>query len=260
MTRISRFFSIFSLVWIAAACLNTEPGPTPLLPTPQLTQVETRWGDVVVNVKYYYRADGQPDSLVWSRKNMFESKGKEVFVYDAGNRLSKKIVSQTGLVDQEIVYTWADGKIAVARSYYNGKKDAYQFYDYNELGQLIKIEYSKVSPESGGFFVSGENHYTYHADGNLHQIKEYVASLDEPQLILAYTKIYTNYLDGLNPLPSMEILPNVVLQKNLPASYVIQYPENTLTYAFTYSMQANGYPSARTVTGVDAEQNTYTYK
>jgi len=260
MTRTTRHFGIFLLALTATSCLNTEPVPGPLSPTPQLTQVETRWGDVVVTVQYYYRPDGQPDSLLWSRKNMFESEGKEIFVYDASSRLVKKIVSQTGLVDQEIVYTWADGKIAVARSYYNGKKDAYQFYDYNALGQLAKIEFTKISPESGGFFVSGENHYTYHADGNLHQVKEYVASLDEPQLTWTNTKTYTAYTSGLNPLPSMEVLPNVVLQKNLPASYVIQYPENTLTYTFTYSMQANGYPSTRTVTGMEGEQNTYSYK
>jgi antitoxin component YwqK of YwqJK toxin-antitoxin module len=251
-----------AVVMLMQGCQD-EPAlvtPTPITSDKLVSRIETRWGSVLVTTQYYYRNDSQLDSLVWQRVNGADSRGREVFQYDNGGRLTKKIVSQVGLVDQEIVYTWQNGKIAAAKSYINGVKTSYQLFEYNTVGQLTKIEFSIYDRGSGGYYFAGENLYTYHADGNLFEIKEFTASLNQPQPTLVNTKVYENYAQGKNPLPTMELLPNVVLQKNLPGSYKLVLPDREVTFTFSYSLQADGYPAARVVQGAEAEQNTYTYR
>ena len=234
--------------------------PEPVANEKLVSRIETRWGSVIVTTQYYYRTDGQLDSLVWNRVNGADSHGRERFFYDNTGRLEKKIVSQQGLVDQEILYTWADGKIGAAKSYINGVKTSYQLFDYNTAGQLTEIEFSIYDRNSGGYYFAGKNQYTYHPDGNLFEIKEFTASLSQPQPTLVNTKVYDGYTQGKNPLPSMEILPNVVLQKNLPSSFKLVLPDREVAFTFSYTLQADGYPASRTVQGADAEQNSYSYR
>jgi len=226
-----------------------EERPTPNVTTPlRLRSVQTIGGSWNSKEDYTYYTDGRIDQIVWQRNTPYTTQGVDQYQYDANLRLAGINRKVTGLVDEEIRYTYDGSRIAAAASYFNGAKQHYTFFDYNAAGQLIKEEFYTSDASANGFLLAGEVRYSYHHHGNVREIGKYVFDREQQQMKVHTIKIYNNYiLDKSAVLDSEPSLPGMRLQKNLPVGYVVNTSGADLRIDFSYRWLPNGNILDRTV-------------
>lgn len=141
----------------------------------------------------------------------------------------------------------------------NGQKTAYSEYDYDSDGNIgAQALYNRQA--SGEYKLSLLFVYLYFTDGNLYKQLTFIpiAGSEEHQLIS--TRTYEGYSNVLNPFPAIEIVPGVVAQRTLPASYRLEENGADLLYQFSYQYRADGLPARRATSGAgQAEMTTYQY-
>ena len=111
-----------------------------------------------------------------------------------------------------------------------------------------------------GFFRTDSIGFIYHADGNLFKVIKYTGDNSGVMTLLS-TQTFPEYFSSPNPVATVEILPIVKLQRELPKGYVVaDIDNNSFSYSMQYDLRKDGYPRKRTVTSVGAvEQTVYTY-
>jgi hypothetical protein len=227
---------------------------------PLLRSYESTSGAFSQKATYEYNSDDKVTQIEWERATPGITRGKDVFLYDAKSRLTTQVRSITGLVDETIEYTWDDDKIFAARTFSNGQKIAFSFYDYNNKDQLETMEtYNRQG--NFGYLRTDSIGFSYHSDGNLFKMFNYAYSEAEQHMILVSTKIFPDYLSSPCPVSTIEVLPVVSLQKNLPSQYTWQGIDNNVSYVMQYELRDDGYPSERTVTSnAGTELTKYEYQ
>lgn len=251
-------FSLFISVLIVG-CDGDEEG-APVQTAPLLLSYETDSGVLSMKAAYEYNLEEKVSKITWERATPGITKGADVFEYDSQGRLKKQIRSITGLVDETIEFTWDGNVIFASATYSNNQKIAYSFYDYDNKNQLKIIEtYRKES--SYGYLRTDSIGFTYHSDGNLFKMLHYAYSSDLANMIRVSTKTFSDYLTSPNPISTVEVLPVLSLQKNLPTQYLWEGMDSSLPYTFEYDLRTDGYPNERTVHSSSGDETTiYKYK
>lgn len=133
------------------------------------------------------------------------------------------------------------------------------FYEYDAQGRLIHTEENNKVPSGVGHVRGDEVEYFYNADGNLYQVKNYSFTESTAQLKLESVLTYSDFTAGINPLQPVDVLPNVVFQKNLPAKLNIESNGNVSEHTYTYKLRADNYPTQRIESVDGAKVGTITY-
>jgi YD repeat-containing protein len=246
---------------LLAGCTDQEPA----LRQPEefkLKAVQTIGKGWTYQEVYDYHPDGRINEIRWERNTPYTTQGVEKYVYDNHLRLSGMIREMTGIVAEEIRYHYSGSALVEARSYYNGVQESYTLYYYNSVGQLVKSELYSRNPLTDKFNTEGEIQYTYHAHGNVREIKQFVFDSQQSQLKLHSTRTYVEYLlDREAVLDSEPSLPTVRLQKNLPGKYALSTPSSQLTIEFSYRWMPDGKLLDRMVNlpNGSTEQTVYTF-
>lgn len=134
---------------------------------------------------------------------------------------------------------------------------AYNAYEYDEAGRVKNVDMFTKGP-SGNFTSSTYDTYTYHEDGNVHQIVTYSFNATEGEFVVSITSTYEGYVEGHNPTP-MEILPNHKIQTKLPTSYSRAVAGEKQEYQVAYEFSENGNLTKKTVIGAIADSGVTTY-
>ncbi|MBL7854262.1 MAG: hypothetical protein JNL17_07680 [Cyclobacteriaceae bacterium] len=253
--------AILAVVALATSCreqeVNSNGQPS------RLRAVQTIANDWTMQDTYTYHTDGRIARIEWERNTPYTTKGVDVYQYDGNLRLTGLVRSISGLVDEQIQFIYDGARIAGEVSWYEGVKEKFTFYEYNDAGQLVKSEFHRRNPEANGFALETEVHYAYHPHGNVAEIKTYVFDSDLQQLRLHTTKAYPDYLlTRFAPLDTEFSLPGIRLQKNLPTRYILTTPDKTLDVTFTYRWMPDGKLLDRTVQfpNGQTEQSIYTFE
>jgi hypothetical protein len=232
----------------------------PVQTAPVLLSYETDSGVLSMKAIYEYNLEGNVSKIIWERATPGITKGTDAFVYDSQGRLKKQIRSITGLVDETIEFTWDGDVIFASATYSNNQKIAFSFYDYDDKSQL-KITETYRKEGSYGYLRTDSIGFTYHPDGNLFKMLHYAYSSDLGKMIQVSTKTFSDYLSSPNPISTVEVLPDLRLQKNLPTQYLWEGMDSSVPYTFEYELRTDGYPYERTVHSNSGDETTiYKYK
>lgn len=222
--------------------------------------IETN-GIATVRAEFERNTDETISRLTWQRQTPTLTQGADVFSYDANGNLTEMTRSITGLHDERVVYTYYDGKIGFSEHFVNGDRIAFMFYEYDEHGRLIHTEENIKVPGGFGHLRGDEVEYFYNAEGNLFQVKNYSFTESTAQLKLESVYTYSNFTAGINPLQPVDVLPNVVFQKNLSSKLTIESNGNTTEHTYTYKLRSDNYPAQRieSVNGSVKSTTTFEY-
>lgn len=209
-----------------------------------------------------YYPDGRLVSVQWERNTPYTTTGLEVYEYDGQNRLIKKINKIQDVITAETEYVYQNNQIVAALTFIDGIKDNYAFYEYDDMGKLIKVEFFRRDYQSNGFYQDEEKMYTYHPDGNLYEIETHVLSQEEGGLVWNNTRTYETYHEKSSMMDSEPSVPGLKLQENLPLKLSVVTDAGTFNYTFTYRFYPNGLPADRVTVYNDGqtEQTVYTYQ
>jgi hypothetical protein len=253
---------LVSVLFISAFMLgcNKDEDVTPIQKRALLLSYESTSGVLGMKARYEYNVDEQISKIIWERTTPGVTKGTDSFVYDSTGRLIEQIRTITGLVDETTKFTWDGDVIFHSATYSNNQKIAFSFYDYDEQKQL-KITETYRKEGSAGYLRTDSVGFTYHSDGNLFNMFHYSYSLDLFDMIRVATKSFPNYLSSPNPISTVEVIPGLNLQKNLPTEYLWEGMDNNVPYAFEYELRKDGYPAKRIVRSNSGDETTvYTYQ
>lgn len=255
--KIIFFLAIYVFLIILQGCDDND-GVVPIADKPRLLSYKSVSQNMELAVYYEYNPENNISKIAWERSTPNITTGSDVFTYQAG-KLKEQIRSITGLVDEKTIYTW-DGDVIFASSTYRGtRKIGFAFYDYNQNDQLEAVEFYKQEGEVG-FLRTDSIGLSYHPDGNLFKMFKYSYDYNEQRLILLSTQTFPEYMPSPNPVATVELLPILNLQQNLPKTYVISDGPSSLSYSLEYDLRADGYPRERTVAfGDKSEKTVYTY-
>lgn len=255
-------FLIILLTLLCFSCDNEnadhQPVKNPVIQSTITTR--TNWK---LNTSYEFKADGNLQAIDWRRETPAVTEGKDIYSYDESDRVISLTRSISGLVDEKIDYVWMDNRIIASKSYVNDWQHGSTFYEYNEKGQLVACEYMERDASGIGYFRKTESEFTYTEDGNLFQIFDYRFNAESLQVELVSVKTYTGYTGEVNPVPDVEILPNIKMQNGLPLGYSIATARGVNHYNIEYTLRADKYPAERRETsdeGSSAVHTIYTYK
>jgi hypothetical protein len=240
------------------ACKDDEINP--VVEEPRLVSYKSVSGSFKLTAEYEYDSEGRIKSISWERSTPGTTRGVDEFIYDDAGKMVEQIRSISGTVREKTTYTWDDGHIFASTIYNsNNKKIGFSFYDYNEAGQLEKVEIYRGEADVG-FLRTDSIGFTYHADDNLFKMFKYAGD-NSRVMTLKSTETFPEYFSSPNPVATVEILPIVKLQRELPKGYVVaDIDSNSFSYSMQYDLREDGYPKKRTVTSVGAvEQTVYTY-
>jgi hypothetical protein len=242
--------------FVVQACDDDDTEP--ILETPLLLSYETVAGHVTFAANYEYDSDRRVTKISWQREVPGVTRGSDVFIYDEQGRLKQQERSITGLVDEVVNYTWDDDLVFASATYSNNRKIAFSFYDYNEADQLESVEFYKW--EGPGFLRTDSIGFTYHPDGNLFKMNKYTFDHNALKLIFVSSQTFSEYLSSPNPVPTIEILPSINLQRSLPKDYTVSNTGNSQSYLMQYDLRADGFPKERIVTSIHGSEKTiYVY-
>jgi len=180
---------------------------------------------------------------------------KKIFFYDESKRIAEiKNVSISGsdysttsefynyndegkIIEEisgnnKIIYNWANDRIE--SSVKNGSTQ--NFYGYNSEGELIsRLSKSYID----GFEAINDSSYDYYDDGNIAEIIDSFSGVGfagwdtiPTQYLHTYKIEFTDYINQTNPFPELQILPNQIMQPNLPTT-VIKYEYVNGSYSET---------------------------
>lgn len=251
---------LWSLLILLAACDDDHKSYNPVdqPAKPILDSYETIAGNMKLSVGYHYDASKRLSLITWERSTPNITSGSDEFRYDEKGRVVEKITTITGLVRETTKYEWDGDKIFAALTYRNGKKEAFQFFDYKPNGNLESME--NYVARDGGYLRADSVGCSYHADGNLHRVSRYGFDIEEQRLVYLSAVNFNEYIDGFSPVQMVDILPGVSLHKNLPSKYLDEPSSGQIVYSIEYKLRDNGYPTERIVkSSFGEERTTFTY-
>jgi hypothetical protein len=236
-----------------------DDGIDPMVEEPRLLSYESVSGNIKLKAEYEYDSEDRIKRISWVRSTPGTTRGTDEFVYDDVGKMKEQIRTVSGHLDEKATYTWNDGKIYASTIHRNNKKIGFSFYDYNEAGQLEKVETYRGDGDVGFLRIDSIG-FTYHADGNLFKMLKYTGDHSGVMTLLS-TQTFPEYFCSPNPVATVEILPIVKLQRELPKGYIVSdIDNNSFSYSMQYDLRKDGYPRERTVTSVGAvERTVYTY-
>jgi YD repeat-containing protein len=201
--------------------------------------------------------DGTLAQVKWEQSTPGTLTGVYTYHYDANGNLIKSTDNPV----QETVYTWEGNQITKSERIKNNELVEYNLFGYDEAGNVGEVAQFNKQP-NGDFVMSLLFVYLYYTDGNLYKQLTYNpnGSQDIEDFILISTYIYDNYLNVVNPVPMLEIIPNRPTQLNLPHTYRVESNGSDITYQFSYTFDDQGRPTQRTATsGITSEITNYQY-
>jgi hypothetical protein len=201
---------------------------------------------------YTYNENGLLTSVAWEQNTPGYSGGTYTYFYDQDDKIQKIVTSSV----DETRYVWNDGRIVKSEEYRSGTLKQFTIYSYDPAGNVgeAAAHYRQPNGEMnlGLLFV-----YLYTTDGNLYKQLVYTPIEGSDDYNLNSTRTYDSYLDVENPFPMVEIVPNMVSQPKLPASYRVEEGGHNILYTFTYEFSEDGKPSKRTATSSSASEVAY---
>lgn len=207
--------------------------------------------------EFTYNLDGTLAQVKWEQSTPGTLSGEYTYHYDANGNLMKSTDNPV----QETVYTWEGNRITKSERIKNDEVVEYSLFGYDEAGNVGEVAQFNKQP-NGDFVMSLLFVYLYYTEGNLYKQLTYnpSGSQNEDDFILISTKTYNNYLDIVNPVPMMEIIPNKKTQLNLPQTYRVEGNGSDVIYQFSYMFDDQGRPTQRTATsGTTSEITNYQY-
>lgn len=246
---------------LLVACSNDNPSPAPAETKLKVKSVETTGSSWATREDYTYNDKDQLTAINWKRETPYETVGTEEYFYN-GDQLSHIVKKISGLADEDVQFTYDQNQIIATSSFVNGKKIAYQFYEYDGEGRLVLVEFYTYNSTANGYDRNGEHRYSYYPDGNVREIQKFDFSPESAELIWNSTQAFNTYLEVNNPLQLDSKLPGIIIQRKLSSGYEMRYPTGTYPYTFSYDFRPDGYPSIRRTTYNDGseEVSVYTYE
>ena len=190
-----------------------------------------------------YNAQGKVSKIHWDTYTPHHRNGTDTYHYEGGLLVS---ISKSAV--ENIIYSYAEGKIIKSERVVNGVVKKYTLFDYDDMGNVSGSEEHVLQPE-GHFELEFVTVYLYFQDGNLFKRLRYLPATRPDDYTLISTATYDGYLNVENPFPMVEILPTVIAQKNLPSSYRLEENGADLFYTLSYEFLEDGRPAKRTVSG-----------
>ena len=251
------FLALTAMLFTMFACKDDEIDP--VVGEPRLLSYKSVSGNFKLTAEYEYDSQDRIKKISWERSTPEPTQGVDEFTYDDTGKMTEQIRSISGIVHEKTTYTWDDGNIFASTVYNSNKKMGFSFYDYNQAGQLERVETYRAEGNIG-FLRTDSIGFTYHADGNLFKMVKYAGD-NSGVMTLISTQTFPEYFSSPNPLATVEILPIVNLQRELPKGYVVaDIDNNSFSYSMQYDFRKDGYPRERTVTSVGAvERTVYRY-
>jgi hypothetical protein len=252
------FLALTTMLFTMFACKDDEIDP--VVGEPRLLSYKSVSGNFKVRADYEYDSEDRIKRISWEHSKPGTTQRIDEFTYDDAGKVTEQIRSMPGAVQEKTTYTWDEGHVCVS-TIYNSKNKiiGFSFYDYNQVGQLERVETYR-GEGAVGFFRTDSIGFTYHDDGNLFKVIKYTGDNFGVMTLLS-TQTFPEYFSSPNPVATVEILPIVKLQRELPKGYVVaDIDDNSFSYSMQYDLRKDGYPRKRTVTSVEAEEQTfYTY-
>lgn len=201
---------------------------------------------------YAYDNNGLLTSVTWEQNTPGFSQGTHTYYYDQDNKIQKIVTSPV----EETRFVWEGGKITKSEEYKNGQLKKYTLYGYDDAGNVGEAAVHFRQP-NGEIKLSILLVYLYKTDGNLYKQLTYIPIEGSDDYNLNSTRTYDNYIDVENPFPMVEILPNMVTQRQLPSSYRVEENGHDFLYTFTYEYGEDGRPAKRTATSSSGSETAY---
>jgi hypothetical protein len=184
--------------------------------------------------------------------------------YD-GDRISELHNNTAGNRDRLLYLYDGDGRVTSVRYVdVNGVVSTVLFLSYDG-GRLTAIERDRRV--AGGFLIDKTMSFTYHADGNLFELKEHRPAIDGFQPETTTMDRFEQYDDGINVdgfslihndfFDHLVLLPAVQLQKGNPRRETFSGDGDNYTVDYTYTYDAGNRPLTKSgdftfLTGQDA--------
>ncbi|MFA0964558.1 hypothetical protein AB9P05_22315 [Roseivirga sp. BDSF3-8] len=213
---------------------------------------ETSAGGWKSSKTYEYAEDGRLFKVHWKTETPALKQGTNTYYY-AANGLIERI--NYSLEQEDEYFYQENGRIVKSEIKANSIVKSYAEYDYDEAGNVgAKALYHRQS--NGSFKLNFVFINLYFTDGNLFNQMVFVPIDAQDDYALIETRTYNSYLTTDNPFSEIEIIPGIVTQHKLPASYRLEKEGVDLIYNFSYTYNSAGKPVQRSTTG---ETTTYTY-
>lgn len=179
-------------------------------------------------------------------------------VDDEAGATETTVIEYTYNEQKKITEASINGSVIVKYVYANNRVDKVEFFLGNTKGMYAAIEYNNnriakiaqhVLKNGSGteYEISGRNEYSYYDNGNVKEMKSYVAD-PSGTLMLSYTQQFEQYDSKPNPLAAftdhnLGFMLNFSSPANALKEKIVddnnQQVEETLN---TYTYDANGYP------------------
>ena len=252
------FLALTTMLLTMFACKDDEVDP--VVGEPRLLSYKSASGNFKLRAEYEYDSEDRIKRISWERSTRGTTQRVDEFTYDDTGKVMEQIRSVSEAVQEKTTYTWDEGHICASTIYNrNNNIIGFSFYDYNQVGQLERVETYR-GEGNVGFLRTDSIGFTYHADGNLFKMLKYTGDNFGVMTLLS-TQTFPEYLSTPNPLATVEILPVVKLQRELPKGYMVaDIDNNSFSYSMQYELRKDGYPRERTIISVGAvERTVYTY-
>lgn len=207
-----------------------------------------------VSQYFAFNPDGTIAKIAWDQYTPGYLGGSYTYEYVNG-KLHKMVEN----ANRETYYLWEGNRIVRSEIYRNGEMIQYNLYGYDQAGNVGENLVYYLQPDGemklGTIWV-----YLYYTDGNLYKQLQYSPNSDpEGEHYLVATQTYSGYMTNTtHPFP-LEFLPNKKAQLNLPTYYVLERDGQRYVHTLSYSFDAQGRPTRRTVTGASSESTAYEY-
>ncbi|MEI9809140.1 MAG: hypothetical protein WDO16_15465 [Bacteroidota bacterium] len=238
----SYLFTVLLLTGISFSC-KKDPVKSPATPPSDIQTVLLK--DVVIQAlpSPYYHFDYNDSGYI--TKAAYSSGFKSYDILYASRRISE-IKSTHAINKDKLVYQYENGKVSLVK-YFNEAGENYKrcFLSYNVSGLPEEMEW-EIKLDAPGFTSERTLSFTYHPDGNLHELKDKKHFIAGRQNESACTDKFEDYdnkvnVDGFMLIHAnndhLILLPGVKWQKNNPRRAIrtgdlINYE---IDYTYTYN-------------------------
>lgn len=202
---------------------------------------EATYGYGSVREEYFYNTEKQLIKIQRDYIGDWSWTEIENFFYSEDSRLMKSNLyyNELDIPSTKTLYYWESDKIIKADINYDSSWYSYILYDYDENGNIkTKSVYNTLEENSEDYILTSSTNYQINSTGNLleEKISYYNGNASNQYLITTYD----HYTDKINYFPKNEILPGMMVQKNLPGSISIEENGTKTTYSFTYNFDEEG--------------------
>jgi hypothetical protein len=231
--------------FILFSCKKDKSNQPPVTPPPGSDAQTVLLKDVVIQglpTPYYHF---EYDDSGYITQTGFSSGIRSYEIIHAARRISE-IKSNHPINKDRLIYQYENGRVFLIK-YIDENAVNYRrcFVSYNNIGQLSKMEWERRM-SNATFAAERTVNFTYYADGNLQQLKNYRHAIDGQQVEGTDIDNFENYDNKVNPdgfslihnsNEHLLLLPGVKLQKNNPlkttrAGTGVHYG---ITYTYTYN-------------------------